>query len=76
MSAAAPPELMVIGGFGGVALIVAAWLRFSRPTLRWGLVGLGTVPFAAFGWTSIVPLLLTVEAWAIAAVLPRRPART
>jgi hypothetical protein len=32
-------------------------------------VTLGTVPFAALAWTSIVPLLLAVEAFAIAAVI-------
>jgi len=69
MSAAAPPQLMVIGAFGGVALIAAAWIRNARHALLWGLVVVGTVPFAASGWTSIVPLVLAVEAWAIAAAL-------
>jgi hypothetical protein len=75
MSAAAPPQLIVIGAFGGVALIAAAWIRIARRALLWGLVVVGTVPLAAFGWTSIVPLLLAVEAWTIAAVLIRRPAQ-
>ena len=73
MSAAAPPALMVIGGISGVALIAAAWIRSTRRAPFWGLVVLGTVPFAAFGWTSIVPLLLTVEAWALAAALMHQP---
>jgi hypothetical protein len=34
------------------------------------LVIIGTVPFAALAWTSIVPLLLTVEALAITAAIP------
>jgi hypothetical protein len=70
MSAGAPPAPMVAGALGGTALVAAAWLG-PRPRWRtWTLVLVGTLPFAALAWTSIVPLLLTVEAFAIAAAQP------
>jgi hypothetical protein len=44
----------------------------GRPSQHVALLALGTVPFAALAWTSVVPLLLTVEAFAIAAVVTAR----
>jgi hypothetical protein len=68
MSAGAPAAPAVVGVLGGASLVAAAWLG-HRPRWRfWALVILGTLPFAALAWTSIVPLLVTVEAFAIAAV--------
>jgi hypothetical protein len=67
MSAGAAPTPMVVGALGGAALVAAAWLD-HRPRWRvWALVAVGTIPFAALAWTSIVPLILTVEAFAVAA---------
>lgn len=68
MSAGSAPAPMVIGALGGVSLLVAAWLD-QQPRWRfWALIVVGTIPFAALAWTSIVPLLVTVEAFVIAAV--------
>ena len=72
MAAGAAPVAMAVGAVGGIALIGAAWLRVGRPAYLWTLVLLGTVPFAALAWTSIVPLLLMVAALAITAALPHR----
>jgi hypothetical protein len=72
MSAGAAPAPMVAGALGGAALIAAAWLNHEPRWRSWALVAIGTVPFAALTWTSIVPLLLTVEAFAIAAAIPAR----
>jgi hypothetical protein len=72
MSAGAAPAPMVAGALGGTALVAAAWLG-SQPRWRsWALVAVGTIPFAALAWVSVVPLLLTAEAFAIAAVQPTR----
>ena len=74
MAAGAAPAPMVVGALGGACLVAAAWLG-NRPRWRsWALVVAGTVPFAALAWMSIVPLLLTVEAFVIAAVAPGRGA--
>ena len=62
MAAGAAPVPMVAGAVGGAAVIAAAWLDNRSPWRTWTLVAVGTVPFAALAWTSIVPLLLTVEA--------------
>jgi hypothetical protein len=70
MSAGAPPAPMAAGALGGAALIAAASLHHMARWQTWALVVIGTVPFAALAWTSIVPLLLTVEALAIAAAIP------
>jgi hypothetical protein len=73
-SAGAAPAPMVAGALGGATLVAAASLHHVArwKTLAW--VVIGTVPFAALAWTSIVPLLLTVEALAIAAAIPvQRP---
>ncbi|GAA1649084.1 hypothetical protein GCM10009744_45650 [Kribbella alba] len=72
MAAGAAPAPMLAGAIGGLALIVAAWLRTPSRAMTWGLVFLGTVPFAVLAWTAIVPLLITVEAIAVAATIPRR----
>jgi hypothetical protein len=76
LSAASPPALLVLGGVSGMVLIAAAWIRFTHRPVLWGLVALGTVPFAAFSWTAVVPLLVLVEAWVIAAVLSLHPTAT
>jgi len=72
MAAGAAPAPMAAGAFGGVALVAAASLNHEPRWRRWALVVIGTVPFAALAWTSIVPVLLTVEAFAIAAAIPAR----
>jgi hypothetical protein len=72
MSAGAAPAPAVAGAVGGASLVAAAWLK-PRPRWRfWVLVVTGTLPFAALAWTSIVPLLVTVEAFAFAAARPAR----
>lgn len=77
MAATAAPVAMVAGAVGAAALVTAAWRDQPRPWARWALVGVGTIPFAVLGWTSIVPLLLPVEAFAITAVRSgRKPARS
>jgi hypothetical protein len=71
MSATAAPAPMVLGALGGIALLAAAWAD-PRPQWRlWALVVAGTVPFAVLAWTAIAPLLVTVEAFVIAAA--RKP---
>lgn len=70
MAAGSSPLVLVIGGLGGIALVVAAWLPTSRPAITAGLVVLGTVPFAVLGWTGVVPILLTLlAAWLIVLVI-------
>jgi hypothetical protein len=70
MAAGAAPVPMVVGAVGGLALIAAAWTT-SRGA-RWGLIVLGTVPFAALAWDAVVPVLLAVLAFAVAIPLLRR----
>jgi len=36
-----------------------------------GLVAVGTVPFAILGWTALVPVLVTVQAGALTALVVR-----
>ncbi|WP_410611213.1 hypothetical protein [Amycolatopsis sp. lyj-109] len=72
MSAGAAPAPMVAGALGGAALVAAAWMHHRPRWQSWVLVAIGTVPFAALAWTSIVPLLVTVEAFAVAAAIPAR----
>jgi hypothetical protein len=72
MSAGAAPAPALAGALGGASLIAAAWLGPYPRRRAWALVVVGTVPFAVLAWMSIVPLLLTVEAFAIAAVHPAR----
>lgn len=57
MAAGSSPLLLVVGAAGGIALLVAAWLPTRSWTLVAGLAALGTVPFAALGWTAGVPVL-------------------
>jgi hypothetical protein len=72
MAAGSSPLVLLIGGVGGVALVVAAWLRTSRPAVTAGLVVLGTVPFAVLGWPAVVPILLMLLAAGLTAlVMPR-----
>jgi hypothetical protein len=77
MAAAGAPAPMAAGALGGAALGAAAWLDREPRWRHWALVVVGTVPFAALAWTAIVPLLLTAEAFTIAAAIPprRRAAR-
>jgi hypothetical protein len=70
MAAGAAPASMVVGALGGACLVAAAWLGHQPRWRSWALVVVGTIPFAALAWTSIVPLLLTIEAFAVAAALP------
>jgi hypothetical protein len=76
MSAGAAPASMVVGALGGTALVAAAWLDPQPRWRSWALVAIGTIPFAALTWVSVVPLLLTAEAFAIAAVQPTRARAT
>ncbi|MGW6197991.1 hypothetical protein ACWF0M_17740 [Kribbella sp. NPDC055110] len=76
MVASGPGLLMVAGALGGVALAVAAWWRSVSRRAAFSLVALGTVPFAALGWTAVVPVLLAVFAGLLALpVLASRPHR-
>jgi hypothetical protein len=72
MAAGAAPAAMIVGAAGGIILVVAAWRPAATRAVIWWPVVLGTVPFAVLAWTAVVPLLLVVEAVAIAAVLPHR----
>lgn len=72
MSAGAAPVPMVIGAVGGVCLVAAAWLDHQPSWRIWALVVVGAIPFAAVAWTSIVALLVAVEAFAVAALVTRR----
>ena len=67
MAAGAAPAPAAVGALSGAALIAAAWLGLHPRRRTWALVALGTLPFAALTWTTIVPLLVTVEAIAITA---------
>ncbi len=71
MAAGASPALMVIGGVGGILLIVAAWLPTARPTVVIGLAVVGAVPFAALGWTAVVPVLVALLAAGLTALIVR-----
>ena len=71
MAAGASPALLVIGGIGGIMLIVAAWLRTARRNIVIGLVTVGIVPFAALGWTAVVPVLVAVLAAGLTALVVR-----
>ncbi len=65
MAASAAPLPMALGAVGGISLLAAACLRGPH---RWIFVALGTIPFAAVAWTAIVPVLLAVQAVALARV--------
>ena len=58
MAAGASPMAMAVGGAGGIALIVAAWVVRGSRLYGAGLMVLGTVPFAVVAWTALVPVLL------------------
>ena len=75
MVAGAAPVLLVVGLVGGIALMAAGVL--ARPlTLLIALVVIGTVPFAVFAWTAVVPVLLLLTALAVTVPLARRSCST
>ena len=71
MAAGAAPVTMAVGAAGGVALIVAAWLRTARRGVVIGLIAVGMVPFAALAWYAVVPLLLAVVVVVVAVPVVR-----
>jgi hypothetical protein len=74
MAAGAATALLVVGTVGGIALMLAAWLRRANKGVVVGLLVVGTIPFAALGWFAIVPVLLAVLAVAVAIPVLRAPA--
>ncbi|KQW50976.1 hypothetical protein ASC77_25315 [Nocardioides sp. Root1257] len=72
MVANGPGRLMLVGGLGGAALLVATWWR-SAPR-RWtaALVVLGTVPFAVMAWTVVLPVLLAALSWSLVIPVARQ----
>lgn len=74
MVASGPGLLMVVGALSAAALVTAAWWRSAPRRTVIGLVALGTIPFAAIGWTAVVPALLAIVAMLLA--LPVRRHRT
>ncbi|MFD3403637.1 hypothetical protein ACFWUU_23335 [Kribbella sp. NPDC058693] len=66
MVASGPALLMVVGALSAVALATAAWRRSASRRTVYSLVALGTIPFAALGWTAVVPVLLAVIAASVA----------
>jgi hypothetical protein len=66
MSAGAAPAPMLAGALGGASLIATAWMDQRRRWRLWALISIGTIPFAVLAWTSIVPALIAVEAFAVA----------
>lgn len=68
---AAPVATIVVGAAGGLALTVAPWAPETRLAL--GLLVLGTLPFAALTWWSVVSPLLAVAALAIGLATIRAP---
>jgi hypothetical protein len=74
MAAGAAPVPMAVGAIGGVALLIAAWLRTGARSRTWALVVVGAVPFAVVAWAAVVPVLVAVEALGLAAVISRRRA--
>ncbi|MFC6161658.1 hypothetical protein [Kribbella jiaozuonensis] len=66
MVASGPVLLMVVGALSAVALATAAWRRSASRRTVYSLVALGTIPFAALGWTAVVPILLAVIAASVA----------
>jgi hypothetical protein len=71
MAAGAAPVTMAVGAVGGGALIAAAWLRSAPRGVVVGLLAVGTVPFAAFAWYAVVPLLLVVVVVVVAVPVVR-----
>lgn len=72
MAGGAAPAVLVVGGVGGLALIVAAWLRTVPRAVLMLLLAVGVLPFTALAWTAIVPVLLLVGVAAVAVPLVRR----
>jgi hypothetical protein len=75
MAAGAAVLPMIVGGVGGTALIVGAWVRPGHPLVFAALVLLGTVPFAVVGWAAVVPLLVVVLAVPLALAVRNRTVR-
>jgi hypothetical protein len=69
MVASGSRTLLVVGGLSGVALIVAAWLRSAPIVVVLALVAAGTLPFAALGWTAVVPVLVALLAGLMTALV-------
>jgi hypothetical protein len=59
-----PVSTVTVGVIGGIALVVAPWLG-SQTRLATVVLLVGTVPFAAVTWWSLVTPLLAVTAMAI-----------
>lgn len=60
---AGPMSTIAVGAVGGLALLAAPWVPDVRLAL--GLLIIGTLPFAALTWWSVVSPLLAVTALAI-----------
>jgi hypothetical protein len=75
MAAGGPALLMVIGGLGAAALIGTAWWRTAARPAVLTLVVSGTVPFAALGWTAVVPVALALLALLLSVPLLRQSGR-
>ncbi len=75
MAAGASALPLVVGAVGGLSLIGAAWLTTLSRRAFIGLVIVGSVPFAAFAWTAIVPVLLLLVAAGLAVPLVQHPGR-
>ena len=74
MALRATPVLTVVGVLGGLALLVGPWLLARARAVGLLLVGLGTVPFAALTWWTLVgPLLAVVALVLVATTLHRAP---
>ena len=72
MALRATPVLTAVGVLGGLALLVAPWLLARARPVGLLLVGLGTVPFAALTWWTLVGPLLAVVALVLVAAASRR----
>lgn len=57
---AGPAATIAVGAVGGLALLVAPWMPDVRTAL--GLLIIGTLPFAALTWWTVVSPLLAVVA--------------
>ncbi|WP_410622896.1 hypothetical protein [Amycolatopsis sp. cmx-8-4] len=70
---AGEPAIVAVGVVGGLALLVAPWTPAVR--LRVVLLLIGTLPFAALTWWSLVSPLLAVVAFVLGLVTLGRPRR-